>query len=382
MKELETLDAFDRHITQADLAAASLDGVILQALDLRERTEALTSASLASLRGAVFLGCKLSPDALDAANVAGALVFPSVPDLPYKTFRAAIYSAEELYAGFDSRKPESYEQTLDARVYNHFKATGGGSSATLLEALAQRIHDLSMTDALAEVIDGRRCVAIMGGHALGRDTAAYAQVTRIARALTRRGFFMVSGGGPGAMEATHVGAYFAPRPDEDLDAALEILAQAPSYRDAHWLSRAFDVLERFPLADEQREQGASLGVPTWLYGHEPPNPFATHIAKLFANSVREDGLVTIATYGIIFSPGSAGTIQEIFQDACQNHYNTIGIVSPMIFMGEGYWSWKKPVFPLLAHLAAGKEYGRHLLLTDDEGEVVDAVVGFAAELDG
>ena len=38
----------------------------------------------------------------------------------------------------------------------------------------------------------------------------------------------------------------------------------------------------------------SLGVPTWFYGHEPTNLFATHVAKYFANSIREDGLLAIA----------------------------------------------------------------------------------------
>lgn len=47
----------------------------------------------------------------------------------------------------------------------------------------------------------------------------------ISRELTVRGFFMVSGGGPGAMEATHLGAWFSTRTVAELDVALAILAQ-------------------------------------------------------------------------------------------------------------------------------------------------------------
>ncbi len=77
------------------------------------------------------------------------------------------------------------------------------------------------------------------------------------------------------------------------------------------------IIDKYPLTANDYEKCKSIGIPTWLYGHEPPAPFATHIAKYFANSVREDGLLTIAKHGVIFAPGSAGTTQEIFQDATQ-----------------------------------------------------------------
>ena len=43
--------------------------------------------------------------------------------------------------------------------------------------------------------------------------------------------------------------------------------------------------------------GESLGVPTWVYVDEPTTGFATHIAKYFTNSIREDGLLAIARSG-------------------------------------------------------------------------------------
>ena len=121
----------------------------------------------------------------------------------------------------------------------------------------------------------------------------------------------------------------------------------------------------------------SLGVPTWLYGHEPATPFATHIAKYFDNSIREDGILTIAKGGIVYTPGSAGTMQEIFQDATQNHYESFGYASPMIFMGKDFWTDEIPVYPLLQSLMKKGRYRNLILtLTDDEDEMVEALRQF------
>jgi hypothetical protein len=123
--------------------------------------------------------------------------------------------------------------------------------------------------------------------------------------------------------------------------------------------------------------GPSIGIPTWHYGHEPSNVFPTAIAKYFANSEREDGLLAIARHGVIFTPGSAGTIQEVFQDAAQNHYATApGFASPMVFFGATYGRRTKPEFPLLEQLAAGHAYASLLFLSDEVEAIVDRIVRF------
>lgn len=375
MTELETLAAFEQHLRDG----RGLANVILQGLDLRARGAALLKADLA---GAVFLGCLLEPATLQQVLARGAMVFPPFSGLPYCPYRGGLYTPEELYAGFDPTRPDTYADTLDARIYAHWNSRGGAHTPSILETLAQRLHDHAISDALEEALldqgRPRRVVAIMGGHSMLRGQEAYRSVAELARSLARLGFFLVSGGGPGAMEATHLGAWFASRPDEDLDAALAVLARAPSYKDRDWLARAFEVRAMWPLLDATA-MGDSLGIPTWLYGHEPPNPFATRIAKYFANSVREEGLLTIARGGVVYSPGSAGTVQEIFQDACQNHYNTVGVISPMLFLGREFWMKTRPVYPLLEHLAQGHEYARHLLLTDSKEDIVQALVRFDQE---
>ena len=121
----------------------------------------------------------------------------------------------------------------------------------------------------------------------------------------------------------------------------------------------------------------SLGIPTWLYGHEPSTPFATHIAKFFENSVREDSILTLAYGGLIYTPGSAGTMQEIFQEAVQNHYLSFGFASPMVFMGKQFWTEELPVYPLLEQLMNSGKYKNLLLtITDDLDEIVMVIKDF------
>lgn len=346
----------------------SLEGAVLQGLDLTGEDEALLAIAG---RGAVFLGCAMTPALVAHAHATGALVFPELPALPYAPYRPHLYDPTELYAGYRRGEHDSWHETLDSRIYRHYDAQRRAGTPAILEALAQRLHDFSIDDALHDFLHPPggdvRVVAIMGGHAMERASRAYADVARVARSLAEDGYVMASGGGPGAMEATHLGAWLAGRPDAALDEALGMLARAPKYHDEGWFDTALDVRDRF-------ERGAtpSLGIPTWFYGHEPANLFASHVAKYFSNSLREDGLLAIATHGVVYAPGSAGTIQEVFMDAAQNHYGTFAVVSPMVFLGVDAWTRDKPVFPLLERLAHGRQYGRVLTVTDD----VDAAVAF------
>jgi predicted Rossmann-fold nucleotide-binding protein len=169
------------------------------------------------------------------------------------------------------------------------------------------------------------------------------------------------------MEATNLGAYFGGKSAKDLQRALLILEQAPHYTDSGYMDQAKHVLDVFPEGQE------SLAVPTWFYGHEPSNLFASHIAKYFSNSIREDTLLAICLYGIIYAPGSAGTTQEIFMDAAQNHYGTFGYSSPMVFLGRDRYEMETMLFPALKQLAKGKDYQKLLFLTDDPEMAVNFI---------
>jgi hypothetical protein len=169
------------------------------------------------------------------------------------------------------------------------------------------------------------------------------------------------------MEASNLGAALAQHPPGAVDDAVDTLAAALHYEDAAYVNRALDVRERYPDRTE------SLAVPTRFYGREPSNLFATHVAKYFANSIREDGLLAIATYGVVYAPGSAGTIQEIFMDTAQNHYETFGPASPMVFFDQDYWTETKPVYPLMETLAEDTGYEDLLVATDEVQTAVSII---------
>ena len=142
------------------------------------------------------------------------------------------------------------------------------------------------------------------------------------------------------------------------------------YADPDWLHRALAVRDRWPVPTPRYR---SIGIPTWMYGHEPPAAFATDIAKYFANSVREEGLLAVATHGVIFTPGSAGTVQEIFQEATQDHYASFGPPAPMVLVGVEHWTSVLPAWPLLTALADDRDYRDLLVLTDDPDEALHAI---------
>jgi predicted Rossmann-fold nucleotide-binding protein len=365
--EFESVAKLDAHLREG----RPLTGCVFQGLDLRRHTAVLTAGRLS---GAAFLGCLLEPAVVTHALADKALVVPRPEGIPYDPFRGSLYSVEQdLYAGYAAGQPGGYAATRDARIYAHFCATGRAHPPSILESLYRRLHDHGMSDALEEALEGHRVVAVMGGHLLARDSDEYRQVALLGRALARAGYLLVTGGGPGAMEAAHLGAWHAGRRDEDLDTAIAILSHAPLHTPVEpWLDTALEVRRRF----DGGRPAPSIGIPTWHYGHEPSNVFATAIAKYFANSEREDGLLRVATHGVIFAPGSAGTIQEIFQDAAQNHYRTTGFASPMIFLGSRYWQQTKPVYPLLEQLAHGEAYRSLLGVADEVDAVVERIRAF------
>ena len=78
--------------------------------------------------------------------------------------------------------------------------------------------------------------------------------------------------------------------------------------------------------------------------------------------MRKDLLLTISYGGIIYTPGSAGTMQEIFQDAVQNHYLTLGMSSPMVFYDTKFWTETMPAYSMLKQLSDTGRY-KNLLLS-------------------
>ena len=304
----------------------------------------------------------------------GQIISEYLHKVPFIVDPQEMYSASQLYAGLDLREPATFSQCYDQQVYNHFLSQGKVTDNPL-EALARNLHDFCIMQSAKRMLaryDKCKVVAVMGGNAMRRDEMAYEKIARISKGLTEQGSLMVSGGGSGAMEATGFGAWMAGRGEDEFADALSRLKAVPAQEDVDYLQVSFSIIRDYP-----QTQYSNLSIPTWLYGHEWTSPFATHIAKLFENSVREDTLLTVAYGGIVYAPGRAGTIQEVFQEAVQNHYLTFGFASPMVFLDTEFWSKTTPFYPLLVDLLEKGIYKNLLLsLTDDVEEVIRIIRDF------
>jgi predicted Rossmann-fold nucleotide-binding protein len=308
--------------------------------------------------------------------------------LCFHPFRNSLYSVDELFSGFVEKRAQSYTESVDFQIYLQYLAAGSYAPTDYSVATMEAVHDNAIrhaTQSYLSSVSAKAAVAFMGGHDLPRNSQVYAKIAFLARDLARRKYLPISGGGPGAMEATHLGALHKNASRAALASSLRVLGRHPELPGdlqkivgrngkinrrlagkAHaWLLPAYRIRRRM------KHPGPSLAIPTWLYGHEPTTPFATKIAKYFQNSVREDRLMAIATHGVIYFEGRAGTLQEVFQDAAQNYYRVLGDFSPMIFFGTRQWSEVLPVVAVLKKLFTSKDFERHVCVTDEPAAVLE-----------
>lgn len=177
------------------------------------------------------------------------------------------------------------------------------------------------------------------------------------------------------MEAANLGAYCAGQ-YAVLTAAIDRLSSCPSFSDdaTLWIAIALEVKAGL------RAQKNSFSVPTWFYGHEPSNVFSNQIAKFFSNAIREDLLLTRCQAGIIYLPGAAGTVQEIFQMATNNYYAADpSKVVPMVFVKPQYWTSTLPVWPLISTLGSSRVMGERLWLAHDVDEAADIIATVSSQ---
>ena len=179
------------------------------------------------------------------------------------------------------------------------------------------------------------------------------------------------------MEAANLGAFC-----EDVAAlaqALQRLAAVPSFRPdiTAWASTAMEIRQEL-LGDEPMvpaetlgPSARSLGIPTWFYGHEPPNVFCDVVAKYFSNAIREDGLLARSNGGIVVLAGAAGTVQEIFQAVTPLYYAPEEEpLPPLVLVGRRHWSEAVPVWPALQKLSEGRRVAESLHLVDSLDEAL------------
>ncbi|WP_122261520.1 LOG family protein [Ornithinimicrobium cerasi] len=344
---------------------APLRGLRLQGLDLRRDRELLLSRD--DLGGIVILGGRLDEEVEDHLRAHGAIVFPADHRAPVDPYRARLYTPQELYAGLAE---DGYDATVDARAYRWFEDATVRHDAYVTALRA--IHDDAMSDALTALVQGRRVVGVMGGHALRRGTDEFAAAALLGHRVAESGSLVATGGGPGAMEAANLGAWAC---DEVVLAdALHAVARVPDFAPdiAAWVLPALEARSRSGDVPQLR----SLGIPTWYYGHEPPNAFAQLVAKFFSNALREDLLLAHSRDGLVVLPGAAGTVQEVLQMATRLYYEVDLVdrpLPPVVLVGRHHWTDHLPVWPLLQALGRGRRMGGALHLVDTVDEAAALV---------
>jgi uncharacterized protein (TIGR00730 family) len=175
-------------------------------------------------------------------------------------------------------------------------------------------------------------VSIFGSARVASDAPEYQLTERLARLLVQRGYGVITGGGPGIMEAANKGA-----------------AEAG---------------------------GQSVGLNIELPFEQRPNPYATLQLNFRYFFVRKVMFVKYAIAYIVM-PGGFGTVDELFEAVTLIQTNKIKPF-PVVLMVRSYWEgllkWIRDTM-----LAQGKVCSRDLdllHLSDDPEEVVEIVDRF------
>lgn len=135
------------------------------------------------------------------------------------------------------------------------------------------------------------CVTVFGSARFGENTEAYKLARKMGALLAEEGFTVMTGGGPGIMEAANRGA-------KDVG-------------------------------------GASIGCNITLPTEQKPNPYLDRWVEFKHFFVRKVMLLKYS-YAFVALPGGYGTIDEIFETAVLIQTGKIKNF-PIILLGKAYW---------------------------------------------
>jgi uncharacterized protein (TIGR00730 family) len=167
-------------------------------------------------------------------------------------------------------------------------------------------------------------VAVFGSSRARTGEKTYELAERMGRLLAQRGFTVVTGGGPGVMEAASKGA-------------LEV-------------------------------GGLTVGLNIDLRSEQAPNPY---LSKLISRLLRPRGLVRQVLRRIRDRPGGFGTLDELFEAVTLVQTRRTPPF-PIVLLGVGYWrglvDWLRDT--VAAHAAIGPDELALLRLADTPEEVL------------
>lgn len=181
----------------------------------------------------------------------------------------------------------------------------------------------------------RPCVSIFGSARTKPDAPEYLLAEEIAFQLTGRGYGVITGGGPGIMEAANKGA--------------------------------------------QRGGGTSVGLNIELPFEQAPNPFidkekSLHFDYFFVRKV----MFTKYSQGFIVLPGGFGTLDELFEALTLIQTQKIGRF-PIILVGTKYWGglldWIKQTMGARHHYIAMDDMDL-INVVDSPEDAVDVIDTF------
>ena len=172
-------------------------------------------------------------------------------------------------------------------------------------------------------------ISIFGGSRIRRKSRYYRDTVRIAQRLSEAGFSVITGGGPGLMEAANQGAALA--------------------------------------------GGRSIGLNIKLPREQPPNPHADTIIHFNYFFARKVMFVKYAC-GFVGMPGGFGTMDEIFEALTLKQTGKIDSL-PVVLFGSDFW---KGLLDWIAeqaerHRVVSKRDLKLFRLTDDVDEVVEII---------
>jgi uncharacterized protein (TIGR00730 family) len=215
--------------------------------------------------------------------------------------------------------------------------TSAGSDPPFLAGPRSRLAELRRALVIfGELIAGFRrlhfvgpCVTVFGSARFAEGHPYYQLGREVGRALAARGFTVMTGGGPGIMEAANRGA---------------------------------------------REAGArSIGCNIQLPVEQQPNPYLDVMIEFRHFFVRKVMLVKYS-YGFIALPGGFGTMDEIFETLTLIQSAKLADF-PLVLVGRAYW---QPLIalmrdPMLAAGAIDPGDVDRILVTDDADAAAAAV---------
>lgn len=176
------------------------------------------------------------------------------------------------------------------------------------------------------------CIAVFGSARFKEDHEYYIKARSLSRKIARAGFTIMTGGGPGIMEAANRGA-------KDVD-------------------------------------GHSVGCNIVLPFEQKPNPYLDVEVDFKYFFVRKV-LMFKYTYGFVVMPGGMGTCDELFEALTLIQTKKISDF-PVVLFGKDYWNnLNEMILKMAAAKTINEEDLELFLFTDDEDEAVEHIRKYA-----